>query len=173
MRYNAQTHYSDITVFAECPSCHKLIKMKSFTDAVLEGARNCPFCRVFISKKEVIASCQLYLITTKAMQSAGHILAMYKLLYVIFAMICVGLAIISFGAWENSKILFYLYLFSSTFMLVIGFLGVKGWLFQYSHLQTTDEDFVDVKKKMMRAQIVWVWANIVNLIWIVIFIKYF
>lgn len=170
MRYNAQTHYSDITVFAECPSCHKLIKMKSFTDAVLEGSRNCPFCRVFIGKKEIIASCQSYLRVTKAIQS-GEIFDTYKIISVIFALIFIEAAFISFGGGKFN-FLIYLMVSVSTLMLLGGFLNVRKWLSDYSRLQTFDKDFVEVKKKMRHAQIVWTWANILNFIWIFVFIKF-
>lgn len=163
---------SDIIPFANCPACFQLIKLESFGDTVFTDAGNCPSCARFIEKKEIIASYELYLKTTKATQTAGHILSMYNALYVIFGMTFISLAIIYFGEWENIKLLFYLYLFMTTFMLIGGFFNVKNWLFEYGKIQTADGDFVDAKKRMRRAQTVWVWANIVNLIWIVIFIKF-
>ena len=64
MRYKSLSDYSDITPFAQCPSCGRMIEIESFTDAVLADGRKCPFCYTFIEKKEIISSCEKYLKTT-------------------------------------------------------------------------------------------------------------
>lgn len=172
MLFKTPTTHPDTTVFAECPSCHKLIKMKSFTDAVMEGARECPFCRVFIEKKQIIASCETYLKTTRAVQSAGHIESIHKALLIIAGLIFIPVGAYWFGDMGKYNFLFFLYLFVSGMMLLGGLLNIQNWLAEFGSLQTSDGDFFDARKKVRRAQIIWVWANITNVIWWVIYIKY-
>ncbi len=172
MLSNPLQDYSDLTVFAECPSCHKLIKMKSFTEAVLEGAKNCPFCQVFIDKKEIVASCESYLKITKAIQSA-EIFVTYQTIFMVFALVVIEMAFIYFGDGGKFHFLVYLLIFVSIGMLLGGFLNVQNWLSEFGQLQTADEEFNVIRKKVRHAQIVWVWANVVNLIWWFVYIVLF
>src|SRR4051812_7307867 len=97
MRYKPLTDYSDITPFAECPSCAQLIKLKNFTAAFFEDARDCPFCHSFIEKKDIVLSCETYLKKTRAIQSAQDVFYAYWGLLIVFAEILFISAITYFG----------------------------------------------------------------------------
>ncbi len=165
------TQFANITPFAKCPSCHQLIKMKSFTDAVLEGSRNCPFCQSFIDKKEIITSCQIYLKTTLAIQSAGEILALNRVLPILFGINFLGMVFIYFDE-DKFSFLMSIFLFGSILCLIGGFLKTQKWLADYSLIKTTEEEFIVVKEKISRSQIIWLVANNINLVIWFIFIKF-
>jgi hypothetical protein len=165
-------NYSDIQPFAKCPSCNQLIKMKSFTDAVMEGARECPFCHFFIEKRQIIASCESYLKTTKAIQYAHHIESMQKGLLIVAGLVFIAASTYYFGGLEKYNFLFFLYLFIVVMILLGGLLNIQNWLAEFGKIQTADEEFFDARKKVRQAQIIWVWANIVNAIWWIIYIKF-
>jgi hypothetical protein len=172
MPSSTKSKYSDITPFAKCPSCGQMIKLKSFTDAVIEGARECPFCRIFIEKKQIIAGCELYLKTTKAVQGAGHIESIHKILLIVAALVFIAAGTHYIGGMDKYNFLFFLYLFGIGMMLLGGLLNIQNWLSEFGSIQTADEEFFDAKKKVRRAQIIWVWAIIINVIWWVIYVKY-
>jgi hypothetical protein len=58
-------------------------------------------------------------------------------------------------------------------MLFSGFSMTYNWLSRFGKIQTTDEEFIAVKKQVRNAQTIWVWANIINLIWLIVFVKFF
>ena len=173
MRYKPLTDYSDITPFARCPSCNQLIKLKSFTDAVMEGERDCPFCHSFIGKKEFVSSCEMYLITTKAVQSAQDVFDIYWSLLLILGEILLGTAFSFVSELGKYNFLFFMATIIAGLMLFGGFSMTYNWLSKFGKIQTTDEEFIAVKKKVRHAQTIWVWANIANLIWLLIYIKCF
>jgi len=162
---------SDIIAFAKCPFCRQLINVKSFTDAVLVGSRTCPFCHKLIDKKEITDSCAEYVITTKAIQSAGHLLSGARTIVIVLGLDFIGMAFAYFGEVGLSFI-GWLYLAMSIFILLGGFLGTHGWLTENSKISTTEEDFLMTKAKMRRLHTLWLWANVGNLLLWFILIKF-
>jgi len=160
-------------VFAKCPSCEQLIKMKSFTDAVMEGARNCPFCQVFIEKKEIVSSCQKYLIKTKSFNNSQEIFNIHWAFWIILGEILLAIALSYSSDVEKEKSLIILIILGSFLLFFWGFMMTLNWLSRFDNLQTTDEDFTEIRKKVRRSQVIWAWANIINLIWWAVYIKFF
>lgn len=171
MSYKPLTDYSGITPFAKCPSCGQLIKLKSFTDAVIEGARDCPFCHKFIEKKEIISSCETHLRKTRAVQSAEDIFYTHWILLIIFGQILFASAIGYFGGLKYNLI-FFIVIFTSVVMLLGGFFSTQGWLTAFSKFQIIDEEFIAAKKKIRHTQIIWAWAIVVYLFWLIIYISF-
>jgi hypothetical protein len=162
---------SDIIAFAKCPFCYQLINVKGFTDAVLTGSRNCPSCNKFIDKKAVIDSCAEYVITTKAIQSAGHLLSAAWMLVIVLGLDFIGMAFSYFGG-IGLDFLGWSYLAMSVLILLGGFLGTHVWLLENSKIPTTEKDFLITKVKMRRFHTLWLWANIINLTLWFILIKF-
>ena len=165
--------YSNITPFAKCPSCSRMIELKSFTDIVLEDSRTCLFCNTLIEKKEIISSCEKYLKATNGLRSGEELLGSYVLLPVVFALILLELGMTYFFDWGKYNVLFFLTLLFSLFCLLGGLLNTKYWLSQFDRFHDADEEFLAVRKKIRQAQILLVWMNIFNVIWWFTYIKYF
>lgn len=172
MPYKHLTDYSDISPFAECPSCAQLIKLKSFTTAVLEGSRDCPFCHSLIEKKDIISSCEANLKKTKAIQSAQDILYMYFGLLIVFGESLIISAIVYFSGMGKYNFLCFIVLFTSILILLGGFLSIQGWLSAFEKLQTTDKEFITTRNKIRQTQTIWVWAIIIYSILIIAYIKF-
>jgi hypothetical protein len=173
MLFKTKKNKLDIVPFAKCPLCSHLIKMKSFTDAVLEGSRDCPFCHSFIEKREIIASCELYLKTTKALQIAGNISNINWVLVIVFGMVFIVMAMTYLDRNTGITVLsLLLTLIISNLMLIGGFLAIQNWLGVFSFVRTNDNEFIAVREKMRRSRIIWLLANIVNLVLWFIFIKF-
>jgi hypothetical protein len=149
-----------------------MIELESFTAAILSDGRKCPFCYVFIEKKEIISSCEKYLKTTNGLRSAEQLGDGYITLPIVFLLMIFELGLTYFFDWGKYNVLFFLTLLLSILAILGGFLGTRYWLSQFGAFQTTENDFVLAKKKVRRAQIVWVWANIVNLIWWAVYVKF-
>jgi len=164
--------YTDITPFAKCPSCNRMIELESFTDTILSDGRKCPFCFIFIEKKEIISSSEKYLKTTNGLRSAEQTES-YALLPVVFILMMLEPGITYFFDWGKYNVLFFLTLLFCIFCTLGGFLNTRFWLTQFGMFQTNDEEFTIAKKKVGRAQIIWVWANIAIAVWLVIYIKFF
>jgi hypothetical protein len=165
--------YSDITPFAECPSCGQMIELESFTAAVLADGRKCPFCFTFIEKKEIISSCEKYLKKTNGLRSAVQILGGYTSLLLVFPLMLLELGITYFFDLGKYNLLFFLTLLVSVSCTLGGFLGTRYWLTQFGTFQTNDEEFIVTKINVRREKITWVWINIVNLIWWIAYLKFF
>jgi len=163
---------SDIVAFAKCPFCRQLINVKSFTDAVLVGSRTCPSCNKLIDKKEITDSCAEYIVTTKAIQSGGHLLSGVWIIVIVLALDCIGMAFSYFGG-DGLGFLGWFYLVMSILMMLGGFLATHGWLTANSKISTTEEDFLIIKAKMRRLHTLWLWANIINLLLWFTLIKFF
>jgi hypothetical protein len=138
----------------------------------MEGARECPFCHSFIEKKQIVDSCELYLKTTKAIQVAGQIETMDKLLFIVAGQVFIAFGTYYFSGLGKYNYLFLGYVFISVLMLLGGLLATYGWLAEYRSIQTADEEFPEARKKVRKAQILWVWANIINAAWWIIYIKF-
>jgi len=97
---------------------------------------------------------------------------MYGVIPITFGVILLETTFIYFGDWGKFNFLFFLALAVSVFMLLVGFLNIQNWLSEFGAFQNTDEEFLSAGKKVRRAQIVWVWANICNALWWFIYIKF-
>ncbi|HEY8563541.1 MAG TPA: hypothetical protein VIL74_24395 [Pyrinomonadaceae bacterium] len=164
--------YAGIKAFARCPSCQRLITMKSFADAVIEGARECPFCHVFIEKKQIIASCEAYLKITKAVQAAGEITSKLNGISVPVALVFFEMLFIYLSNTGKYNPLFFLTLFVSVMIFSGGLFNTYEWISEFGSLKTSDEEYRDAGKKVRQAQIIWVWANIINVLWWIIYVKF-
>lgn len=173
MRYKPLTDYSDITPFAKCPHCAQLLKLENFTDSVLGGSKDCPFCHSLIEKKEIIASCEIYLKKTRAIQSAEDIYNYYWALLIVFIENLVFVLFTYFGEPDKYNFFFFLVLIVSGLMLLGGFLNTQGWLSVFGKLSIADEEFTNTRRKIRRTQTIWIWAIIIYSIAIFAYIKFY
>lgn len=173
MGYKSLIDYSDITPFAKCPSCSRMIELSSFTDVILEDSKTCPFCNTVIEKKEIISSCEKYLKKTNGIKSAEKILGNYTSIPIVITLIMIEFGLTYLFDWRKYNVLFFLTVLFSTINMLGGFLNTKNWLAQFSKFLDADEEFLSAKEKIRRAQLIWVWLNIFNVVWWFIYIRFF
>jgi hypothetical protein len=166
-----QTKNLKIKAFARCPLCFHLINVKSLTDAVLVGARNCTLCGILVEKQQIISSCERYLKKTKGLRVGGKILDINSALFVIFTMILVGIALVYFTE-STPGILFWVVLTVSGGYLINGLILTLNWLSEYGLSKSTEIDFINVREKISRSRKIWLAANIINLCLWFVYIKF-
>ena len=130
-------------VTGNCPSCNEL---------VLWGTPTCPYCGMLLNKKQMLESAVKNFYITQAVSSANTIHTFRPAAY-LFIAIAVGRFLMDYSVRHN------------LFISVMWFLPVAtivGWFFKHGGRNSSDEDYLESRKRMKSDLLLWLAINILN-----------
>ena len=132
----------EITATGNCPSCGEFVRF---------GLPKCPHCEALLNKQQMLESAQENFRITQAVSSANTIRTFRPVAY-IFIVVAVGKFLLDMRSIAIWLVCFF------------PLLAVIRWFFKHGGWNSTDEDYLEAKKKMKSDLLLWLALNLLNLI---------
>ncbi|HQR32576.1 MAG TPA: zinc ribbon domain-containing protein [Blastocatellia bacterium] len=140
-----------ITAMGNCQSCGELVQL---------GTAKCPSCGILLDQQRMRESAKVNFAITQAISSANTIRTFKPAAYLL-ALIAVGRFFLDFRLRNN---------FLLTIVWAFPLITIVGWFMKHGALNSVDEEYLESKKHMKSALILWLVTNILNWITLVMVI---
>lgn len=133
----------EVTATGNCHSCNELVQL---------GTPKCPYCGTLLDKQRMLASAKENFRITQAVSSANTIRTFKPAAY-LFIIVAIGRLLLDYSVRHN--------LFISV-MWFLPVLTIVGWFFKHGGRNSTDQDYLESRKKMKADLLLWLAINILN-----------
>lgn len=142
----------DITVTARCYACNEV---------VLYGREQCPYCGIKLDQEKMRISAMNNFAIDQAISSANTIRA-FNPAAVLFLIVSV---IPPYLSWARSPIRFD---FAFTLICISAVMVVGSWLGKHEQRPSPEPEYQEAKKAMRKSFTLWLVANIVNVVVLIV-----
>lgn len=133
----------EITATGNCHSCNELVQL---------GTVKCQYCGTLLDQQRMMASARENFVITQAVSSANTIHTFRPAAY-LFIAIAVGRFLMDYSVRNNLLI---------SVMWFLPVATIIGWFFKHGGRNSSDEDYLESRKKMKSDLLLWLAINILN-----------
>lgn len=133
----------EITAMGNCQSCGELVQL---------GTAKCPYCGMLLDRQRMMESAKANFAITQAISSANTIRTFRPAAFLVL-LIAVGRFAMGYSFKSN---------FLLTAVWVFPLITVVRWFMKHGGIHSADEEYLEAKKQMKSALILWLAVNLLN-----------